>query len=157
MSASISTPRSGTSSATISQVAAASASTQAIAASLPSFDTWWSTFTIVVRASHSAQSRAIAPVREGGPSVTTAMSGSRAGVERTSPMCGSPASAGGTGSAATTSTCFPRRSAAIRRASAEPSVSASGFSWQMIVIRVAPRIASATASRLTLDARRRSR
>ena len=115
-------------SATISQVAAASASTYAMAASLPSFEMWWSMFTMRARDSHSAQSRAMAPVRDSGPSSTTATSGSSPGARTTLAAPGSPARKGGSTSAATTSPRFPRRSVAIRSARAEPSVSASGFS-----------------------------
>src|SRR5574338_497668 len=106
-------------------------------------------FTTRAAASQSAASVTTAPDRDSGPSSITARSGSSSGRRRTSPARGSPARNGGTPSAATTSACFPIRSAAMRRAMAAPSESASGFSWQMVVMRVAERSASSTASRLT--------
>src|SRR5688500_4415253 len=105
-------------------------------------------FTTRARSSHGPHSRTIAPVRDSGPSTTTTTSGSNSGREWTSSAYGSPASDGGTGSAATTSARLPSPSAAIRSASAEPIESASGFSWQISVMRDAPRMASRTASRL---------
>src|SRR5690606_23699795 len=49
---------------------------------------------------------------------------------------------------ATTSARLPNPSTAKRSARADPSESASGFSWQMAVMRSASRIALITASRV---------
>ncbi len=86
------------------------------------------------------------PVRARSPaSTTTATSGSSAGAFRTWSMRGRKASSGGGGSALTTSEALPIRSAAMAMAMAAPSVSASGFSWQIAVTRCAER-SSATTS-----------
>ena len=103
----------------------------------PSFETWWSMFTIRARASHRPQSRddrAGARERAVDDDREVGLEPGRASAPR--PRTAGARSDGGTGSAATTSACLPSRSAAMRSASAEPSVSASGFSWQMAVMRV---------------------
>ncbi len=129
----------GMSSAIISQVAAASASTHASPASVSVVRDVMVDVHDPRRGEPVGALAGHAPVRDSGPSTTTARSGSscgrRAHLRRRRE---GPSRLGGTGSAATTSACLPSRSAAMRSASADPSVSASGFSWQMAVMRSAP-------------------
>ena len=142
---SMGTPSSGRSRATSSHVAAACGSTQ-IAAPKPGLLTWWSMFTMRARANQAASSVATAPMRLISPaSRMTATSGSSCGARRTSSTPGMKARNGGVGSELTTSVSFPRRRPASAMARAAPSVSASGFSWQKVLIRLADRSASTTS------------
>ena len=127
--------------------------------------TWWSTFATRALASQSAWSidhrcRCAPGRRRRPPRPRPARA---PGAFRTWSMRGRKASNGGGGSALTTSAALPIRSAAMAMAMAAPSVSASGFSWQIAVTRCAraqqrddllhePSLVAVSASMLAQDA-----